>query len=99
MNKQLLAFNVMSAVKTSYITERICDSEFAKKLSVTLEADISTARVRQARAVLGIPNNTAMSHAHVEARTFLRIALNDPMRLVSDTDFRDKISEFLGSIE
>lgn len=57
MNKQLIAFNVMTAVQSSYAAEGLSDSEFAKKLTAILKTDISTARVRQARVVLGIPNN------------------------------------------
>jgi hypothetical protein len=57
MNKQLLSFNVMTAVQTSYTKEKMIDSEFAKKLSIILKIPVSTARVRQARAALGIKSN------------------------------------------
>ena len=57
MKKQLLAFEVMTAVKTTYPGSGLRDSEFAKALSEKLKAEVSPARVRQARLTLGIPSN------------------------------------------
>ena len=57
MNKQLLTYNVMTAVQSSYTAEALSDSEFAKKLTHILNEPVSTARVRQARTVLSIENN------------------------------------------
>lgn len=55
MNKQLLSFNVMKAVETSYTGAKLTDGEFAKMLTESLGILVSTARVRQARSTLGIP--------------------------------------------
>ena len=91
MNKQLLAFNVMSAVQTSYAAEKMSDSEFAKKLSKILKADVSTARVSQARVALGIPNNAPVPPELAHATHLLWGVL--PTGIESQEP-RDKIEAF-----
>jgi ABC-type microcin C transport system permease subunit YejB len=97
MNNQLLAFNVMSAVQTSYTAEKMSDSDFAKKLTGILKTDVSTARVRQARAALGIKNNMPVSPEMAKAISLLREVMN-PTGIESQA-LRDKIEAFLGGQE
>lgn len=97
MNKQLLTFNVMTAVQSSYKAERMSDSEFAKKLSAIFKTDVSTARVRQARASLGIPNNEACSPGLKRAIDLLKEVMS-PMGIESSV-LREEISDFLARYE
>lgn len=80
MNKQMLAFLVMTAVQQSYASSGKSDSDFAKQLSDELEQNISTARVRQARAALDIKNNVLSVASIKEAIGIIQklIPLVDP---------------------
>jgi len=57
MSKQLVSFHVMKAVEDEYVKRGESDSVFAAYLTTKLGATVSTARVRQARIVLGVPSN------------------------------------------
>lgn len=91
MNKQLLAFNVMTAVKESYTESKISDSAFAAGLTIEFGEKVSTARVRQARAALGIANNVT-DHAE-ELKTakallarWVAADIADPDALLKETE-------------
>lgn len=75
MNKQLLSFNVMSAVQSSYAAEGMSDSKFAEKLTNILGVEVTTARVRQARNALGIANNVTTAEA-LELQKLREAAIN-----------------------
>ncbi len=76
MNKQLLAFEVMYAVKREYAESKKRDSEFAKILSARLGEHVNLARVRQARLALNIPSNGPANPEVEEAKRLIKLLLN-----------------------